>query len=347
MHKQFRSELYNWDYDTITGNFARWGKTFEEDAMYSPVGPEILDIEVSTICNGIHGTPCPWCYKSNNAIGKNMSLETFKAILHKINEKGNLTQIAFGIGDIDANPDLYAMMQYTREQDIIPNITINGARLTDEWVDLLTGMCGAISVSHYDDDVCFNAVERLTNKGHKQINIHKLMSLETLLNKSCLNVLDSVIQDPRLKNLNALVFMTLKPVGKHNTWNIPIINDEYKELVNKALTNSISMGFDSCGSGIFLQYLKHYDDINYHRLYPFIEPCESSLFSSYVNIDGLYYPCSFTEQVPNVIGLDVLNCNSFIDDVWNNELTIKFRNILTKCRDCPMFKLSDANHDSI
>ena len=89
---------YNYNFDKQTGFFARWGKTKEEDPKYSPVGPEILDLEISEICHGINGTPCKFCYKSNTGTGKNMSFETFKTIFCKMPK--TLTQIAFGIGSI-------------------------------------------------------------------------------------------------------------------------------------------------------------------------------------------------------------------------------------------------------
>ena len=68
---------YNYIFDRKNGFFARWGATKEDNLQYSPIGPELLDIEVSTVCH----RSCCWCYKSNNSIGKNMDFETFKKIL--------------------------------------------------------------------------------------------------------------------------------------------------------------------------------------------------------------------------------------------------------------------------
>ena len=99
----------------------------------SVFGPEIADIEISTICHGIppvgmdKPVPCKFCYKSNSGRGENMSLDTFKQIFHKFPR--SLTQIAFGIGDIDSNPDLWNIMRYCRDnnyQFIVPNVTVNG-----------------------------------------------------------------------------------------------------------------------------------------------------------------------------------------------------------------------------
>lgn len=342
-----KSEDYNWVFDTVSGTFIRFGKTLTDDPQYSPFGPEILDLEVSTICSGIKGTPCKFCYKSNTSVGTNMSFDTFVEVLNKLNEKNNLVQIAFGIGDIDANPDLIKMMEYAREHSIIPNITINGSRLTDDWIKTLVTLCGAVSVSHYDDDVCFNAVNALTEAGHKQVNIHKLMSFETLHDGSCFKIVNQMISDDRLKNLHAMVFMTLKQVGSRNVMTSPKYDDEYKKVLDFALEKNLPIGFDSCGSSMFCRYLKENHSDKYDNMSMFIEPCESSLFSSYVNVDGLYYPCSFIEQTSMFKGLDVVNCNSFINDIWFNPTTIEIRNTLIKCRSCPIFNLCGVDLEMI
>jgi len=55
--KKVRSNGYSYDFNKDTGFFARWGDTFDDDPTYSPFGPEILDIEISTICDG----GCSFC----------------------------------------------------------------------------------------------------------------------------------------------------------------------------------------------------------------------------------------------------------------------------------------------
>lgn len=81
------SPYYNYVFDKETGYFARWGETKEQDPWMSPLGPEIADIEISTVCNGIgkdmsNRKPCSWCYKSNTGCGENMTLDTFKKVFH-------------------------------------------------------------------------------------------------------------------------------------------------------------------------------------------------------------------------------------------------------------------------
>ena len=156
--KKVRSESYNYDFNKITGQFIRWGKTFEDDPIMAPY-PEILDIEVEERCNGVPGlngieSPCRFCYKSNTKTGRTMSFDTFKKIfdntfLDKENQKHSfLTQIAFG-ADAGAkyNTDLFNMMEYSRLNGVVPNITV--ANVDDETADKLASVCGAVSVSCY------------------------------------------------------------------------------------------------------------------------------------------------------------------------------------------------------
>jgi len=96
--KIFVSPEYNYVFNKLNGNMMSWGKTPDEDPDVCPYGPVIADIEISTICHGINGTPCSFCYKSNTAKGENMSFETFKKIFDILPK--TLNQIAFGVGSI-------------------------------------------------------------------------------------------------------------------------------------------------------------------------------------------------------------------------------------------------------
>jgi len=337
------SNYYNYAFKKQSGFFVRWGKSQDDNPQFSPFGPEILDLEISTICNGPLGVSCSHCYKSNFNIGKNMSFETFKTIFHKIPK--TLTQIAFGIGDIDANADFFKMIEYCRNNDynqVAPNLTINGARLTDKIVDELCKYCGAIAVSRYSNkNVCYNAVKMLLDKGMKQINIHHLIAKETL--KRCKETIDDIRCDFRLKDLNALVLLLLKPKGLRNVYN-SVSYEEFKDLVEYAFNSNVSIGFDSCSAPFFLKAIKElknntteYDNI--------AECCESGLFSSYINVDGYYWHCSFTEDNPNWRGIDVINCKDFVKDVWYHPELLRFRkvlieqqhNIASDLRTCPVF----------
>lgn len=323
--KTFKSPNYNFVFDTKSGFFARWGKTKEDDPEFSPFGPEIMDIEISTICS----RGCSWCYKSNDYIGKNMSFETFKDIFDTFPK--HLTQIAFGIGDIDGNPDLWKIMRYCRENQVIPNITINGERMTSELYNRLADVCGAVAVSLYNKNICYDAVKELTDRGI-QTNIHALLSKETYDN--CYTTLLDRKTDKRLVDLNAVVFLWLKPKGERNVLH-PARTKKLKELVDKALETGGKFGFDSCTAPMFMEAVK--DRSEFEQYKTMAESCESCLFSGYISTEGLYFPCSFAEGVGEwATGIPVTAYKDF-NDVWHHPLVEKFRkqSIATvDCNDC-------------
>jgi len=333
--KVYKSEDYNFVFNKKTGFFARWGKTALDDPKFSPIGPEILDIEISTICS----KGCPWCYKSNKAQGRNMSFDTFKMMFDKFPK--TLTQIAFGIGDIDGNPDLWKIMEYCRINDVIPNITINGERMTPMRYDLLTQLCGAVAVSHYDDDVCYGAVAELSRRGLKQVNIHQLLSEETY--DQCRRVMIDSKHDKRLQGLNATVFLMLKPKGERNGLH-KINHDAYQDLVDYAIKDNITIGFDSCSASAFLKAVENHSRFQEFKMMS--EPCESTLFSYYINVDGKGFPCSFSEGMFPFSGVEVPRCSDFLSDVWNSKEAVIFRDLVSNkldhngCRTCPIYDLN-------
>lgn len=66
--KFLRSDVFNYNLDKRTGYMETWGRTKEEDPQFCPFGPVIADIEVTTICSGVNGTPCSFCFVSGTKI---------------------------------------------------------------------------------------------------------------------------------------------------------------------------------------------------------------------------------------------------------------------------------------
>ena len=330
--KVFKSLEYHFVFDMSNGFFARWGKNKEDDPEFSPFGPEILDLELSTICH----RGCKFCYKSNMAQGKNMSFDTFKIIFDKFPKQ--LTQIAFGVGDIDANPDLWKIMDYCREKGVIPNITINGERMTSELYDKLSRVCGAVAVSLYNKNTCYGAVQELISRGMKQVNIHCLLAHENYSN--CLEVLSDRATDKQLEGLNAVVYLCLKPKGKRNTFGM-VSREDFKTLINKAVATKLPFGFDSCTASNFLKAVQYKPNFEQYKIMS--EPCESTLFSYFVNVDGIGFPCSFADEKYG--GVSIIRCKDFIKDVWDHQETKQFRmNVMINkdengCRMCPIYNL--------
>jgi hypothetical protein len=335
--KVFKSDECNFIFNKETGFTAVWGKTVDDDPVYCPSGPMIADIEITTACSGPGGTPCNFCYKSNLKNGKNMSLDKFKEVFHKL--PNTITQIAFGAdADLSSNPDIWKIMDYCRNNDfnfVVPNITV--ADVSDEVADKLSAVCGAVAVSRYaDKNLCYDSVKKLTDRGMTQVNIHMLLSEETY--DRAVETIEDIQRDPRLAKLNAIVFLSLKQKGRGIHFN-RLSDDKFQFIVDRCFNDKIRFGFDSCTANKFLNSVKGYP--NYAQLETMSEPCESTLFSTYIDVDGKYYPCSFCEKVGDWSeGIDVASCEDFVKDIWHHDKTLKFRDMLHNSgRSCPIFNV--------
>ena len=323
------SHNYNFSFNKSNGFFVRWGKTMEDDGILELGIPEIADIEISTICHGVNSTPCAFCYKANTGNGTYMSLDTFKKIFKNL--PPSITQIAFGIGDIEGNPDMWDIYDFCIKKGVTPNVTVNGEGITDEIADKLVNKCGAVAVSVYDKDKTYNTVKKLTDRGLKQTNIHFMISEQTY--DQAFDLMHDYKIDKRLKDLNAIVFLSLKKQGRAVKNFESLIDSGFKSIIDYAFDNNIPIGFDSCSAQKFIRSIKGSE--NEKKLTQFAEPCESTIYSMYVNTYGKFFPCSFVEGTKGwEDGIDLTKDINFFKDVWYNDMTKSFRKEVINCRNC-------------
>jgi len=335
--KAVESEDYNYIFRKSDGFFARWGRTKEDNPLYAPT-PEILDIEITERCSGVPNKdgiriPCSFCYKSNTPDGQVMSFNNFKQIIDKMPW---LTQCALGADSTGtSNPDMFRMMHYARSNGIIPNLTI--ADVSDEIADELVKVCGAVAVSRYENkDICYNSIKKLSDRGLKQTNMHMLIAKET--KEQVYETFNDIKRDDRLKGMNAIVLLSLKQKNRGEKFT-PLTQEEFNSTVSKGLELNMPLGFDSCGSCKFMNFISDHPDRE--KFEKFVEPCESTLFSSYISVDSKFYPCSFMEGTGDwKDGIEIKQDTDFIKDIWNHPKTIEFRNkLLTNGRNCPIYNI--------
>jgi radical SAM protein with 4Fe4S-binding SPASM domain len=330
---------YNYIFDKVTGNFVRWGKTKEDDPEMAPC-PEILDIEISTACDGVPDvdgktSPCRFCYKANKRTGTQMSFETYQELFARLPK--TVTQIAFGITNIYGYDDMWRIFEYTRANGVVPNVTINGHGLTDEFADRLVSLMGAVAVSRYEpSDTCYDAVKALTDRGMSQVNIHQLVSEESY--EGCLQVLKDMREDPRLEKLNAVVFLVHKPKGR----GVPLTPlrdaEKYKAMIDYALEHGLNVGFDSCSVPSFLNAVEGHP--NFKMFEQATDRCESGLFSLYIDVHGRAWPCSFGQERHDLESIDILSIENFEEEVWRGPELNRWRDRLhSNCRSCPLYDI--------
>ena len=98
----------------------------------------------------------------------------------------------------------------------------------------------------------------------------------------------------------------------------------------------------------FEMYARLYAHWQLEKLSSLIEPCESYLYSLYINVDGVLFPCSFMEGEGNwVEGIDLKDAkyDNFTAKVWNHPKVLEWRNQAIKCikckgcNECPFYEV--------
>jgi hypothetical protein len=208
--------------------------------------------------------------------------------------------------------------------------------MTPEWFDFLAETCGAVAVSLYDSDLTYDAVKELTDRGMTQVNIHFMLAEET--GNKFMEHLAAVRDDERLKKLNATVILGLKKKGRGGAFNT-INPDFFHSLVQLMIKEGVRFGFDSCSAGkVQKSVRKMWDDLEidlgtYQNLKMMIEPCESTVYSSYINERGEFFPCSFMEGEKGWRnGIPVYDTVDFLEEVWMDLRTRAFRKRVIDCR---------------
>ncbi len=342
------SDDYKLTFNKKNGFTARWGKTQEDDPQYCPYGPEILDLEISSASeddwnnmselqivtnHGCHGVGCrQFCYKANKQGGSvHMSLDTFKQIMDRMPK--TLCSIAFGVlSPIEQHPQVWEIFEECRNRGVIPNVTIN-QKVSDEVADKLAHYCGAVAVSvnPRNKEIAYDTIYRLSYFGEmNQVNIHIVLSNDSV--DFIKEVVDDMKSDMRLAFMNALVMLSFKDKACTHAMT-PISTLAYREVVDYCQQAKVNFGFDSCGANVFTEVCP--------ELAQFAEPCESLLFSAYIDVNAKLYACSFTEKMGMwQEGIDVLAHDTFLE-IWNSEKVQQWRDLLIGLngRSCPEYTI--------
>lgn len=333
---------YNCFFSKTTGLNIRFGREVEEDVEWCALGPEILDLEVSVNgCVPVPGsTNCKYCYKNNtNAKPTNMSFETFKQIVDSFPK--NLSQIAFGITGLKTNPDLEKMFAYCREVGIIPNVTTVGADMDDHMKDVFCRHCGAVAVSCYTGakELCYKTIKELHDYAKEHYNRDLHVNMHIVVSKDNMPHVREVLKDiadKKVDGLKSVVLLRIKPKGRAASMDCTVPYSIYEELVKYCMEHSISFGFDSCSATPVMEVLKAMDK---PELCASAEPCESSKLSSYINVKGEYWSCSFAEGTDFIKPINALDYKS-ATDWWNSDEVEKVRFCKSPaCKSCPIYSL--------
>lgn len=291
--------------------------------------PELLDIGISGKCEagklGLCKASGIECYQSGATISKpHMTLDNFKRIIDE--SKGKVFQVALGgRGDPDQHPDFEAILRYCRENNIVPNFTTSGIKMTPEKAKLCKTFCGACAVS---EQRAFHTKAALGVflKAEVKTNLHYVLGNNTI--NEAINRLND---DSFARGINAVIFLLHKPVGLGSKNNVLKVGDPRLEKFFTLITEKhpYKIGFDSCSASGIINYSK---GVNPNSM----DTCEGARFSAYISSEMIMSPCSFDRE--EKWGFD-LNQGT-IQDAWNSPQFEDFRNHLKDA--CPNCKDREA-----
>ena len=138
-------------FNDVTGQYIR-GIDVQDDPFMAEY-PHLIDVGVMGGC--VHGRTglCMKagikCYQNGlSQYEPNMTLENYKKIIDE--SKGRLFEIALGgRGDPDMHENFEEILDYSRENGVIPNFTTSGLGMTPEKAAICKRYCGAVAVSQY------------------------------------------------------------------------------------------------------------------------------------------------------------------------------------------------------
>jgi len=274
--------------------------------------PLLADIGIKGYCNN---NDCVFCYQGKEQ-RSDMKLEDYKRIVDELVPYTN--QIALGgKGNPNSHSQFNEIINYTIENNIVPNYTTSGYDLTEDQVQI-SRKCGAVAVSISNEkDYTFKAIKMLQDAGIRT-NLHWVLS------KKSIDDIIKVLQGYdiwngkiNIKKLNGIILLSFKPQGRgKDLYEWILDNNDIIRLLSylRRTKMSFKIGADSC---LFCKIGKISNFTDIEKLCT--DTCEGSRQSFYIDCSMKMKPCSYSNE-----GFIDLYTNT-IDEGWNSQLFINFR----------------------
>lgn len=310
------SKNYNFYGDTETGMTMRWANSVEENPEYSP-WPELADISISNHCT----KGCEFCYKGSTNNNSFMKVEEYEYVLSSLQSEswGNVFQVALGGGEPLEHPNFIEIIEKTHQRGIVANFTTNGIHLTENIVNSIKNKVGAVAISvNKIQELNTSKIKLLTDAGVKT-NIHFVLDNRSIYEG--IDILKGKYND-LLKNVNGVIFLTYKPVGRANSDKCLNMDESLTAFTSLIENNKCTarVGFDAC----FVPVLMKYTNVNVD----YIDSCECGFFSIYIDEELNVKPCSFANNDKYTFNLKDYN----MKDIWEQKYDVlRKESIIDSC----------------
>jgi len=330
--KSFENEDYEVHFNTETGMEVLKGKNGRDP--FRTELPLMIDVGIMGSCKN----SCSFCYQGRS-IEPHMTFKHFKIIIDQI--KHHTNQVALGgRGDPNLHPEFKEIVEYSRNNGVVPNYTTSGNGLTDEQIEI-SKICGAVAVSDYNRPFTYEAIERLIESGIKT-NIHLIFSrpnYDTSMKilygyngwiHQALGTGNRKVSKVNIKKLNAVIFLLFKPQGEgRNKPELIPSGLQIKLFASKVFNPqcNFKIGMDSC----LINHVLKYVEPSKIQLMA-VDTCEASRMSVYISPSMQMIPCSFADHPE--WGVQITKREN-INYIWNRSMKFEqFRSKLEKNSTC-------------
>lgn len=316
---------YRTVFDQRSGFFVRKEDAGWPEPIWSADGPELIDLSITSYCQ----RKCSFCYRdANDEKYIHLSIDDIKNVITQAKACGTL-QIALGGGNPNQHPKFIEILRFIRESGIVPSYTTNGDGITNEVLKASADYCGAIAVSIYPpiDEVYLSSLLKRINSYGVKVNLHAIICNEYL------ELWTKWLRDTPtfMKNINAIIFLNYKPMGRTGDALLPKDLDKVECFFRAANDcRNVKVGFDSCSISGIAKWMDVPKVL--------VESCEAARFSAFISEDMKMYPCSFMTDKG---WYGDLREKSLLDIWQNNEYFQRYRNEVSteKCKDCSLYDL--------
>lgn len=296
-----------------------------KEDVFAASFPHLIDVGIMGHCSHGKSGLClksgVQCYQDGlNVFEPNMSLDNFKKIAEECKDLTNQFALG-GRGDPNEHEHFEEILKICNENRIVPNYTTSGFNLTEKQIELTKRYCGAVAVSWYRNTYTTEAINRFVDAGIKT-NIHFVLNNETID-----EAIDMLTNDGFPKGVNAVVFLTHKPVGLGQTSKCLRPSDQRITKLLQLFKDKkfpFKYGVDGCFVVAMIN-----SEIEYNMEY--FDTCEAARFTCYIDANLIMHPCSFNTNEKYTYDLKT----GTILEGWNSDAFEEVRNTLLKgCPSC-------------
>ncbi len=295
--------------------------------------PETVHLTLTKKCN----LSCPLCYETNKDTPE-MSKDAIFALIDKL-ARMRVFQLAIGGGEPFLREDIFEIVDYCQEKDIVPNITTNGTLIDYPVIDRIKHKVGGVSVS-------LNGYSSETNIGRDPDSfdesvqgIKRLLAADiptgtnVLVSNESLPYMGDTFHFLKGLGVKWINVLRLKPGQRDLHLNQHMLSKDDLKILKKVLdrwSGLVNINVDTALT--CLMYTVPTQQLREKAVYG----CVAGIRFCTIDCNGDVYPCSFFKDSKYIAG-NILNGD--FQEMWqNSNIFKKFREmgrrLKGKCKDC-------------